>query len=344
MNEQAYFEKSKLLSGMGMLLQSCTREKELFDVTQLYLKKLFPEFRSEIFLQDESGGTIAPVFNCEKSEKITATPDFDHCEAFIRGVLINGHEKKSNTCAECTWGECCIPFCQGRETFGLLCLSGGPEKILARDRGLAFILAEYLALTISNLRLRKQLHELTIKDPLTGLYNRRHMDEIIHREIKRAQRTQTKFGIIMLDLDHFKQINDTFGHDAGDEVLKNIAGVLNSMFRFEDVACRFGGEEFLVLLTSGEPEIFSRRAEELKNKIKSLEITWENNLITPVTASLGVAVFPDHAHNFKTLFRVADQALYTAKETGRDRIVTAGNEKNITMKIKIHKKPVWGTK
>ncbi len=326
MNETQYLKKIKLLTGMGMLLQTCDMENEMFDVTYIYLPKLFPEFYGEIFLQDAFSKEIHSAFSWGTPGKEMAMPDFAQCRAFTCGVVVNTRENRAVSCKACHRGGCCVPFCDGDHAFGMLCLSGGTAQVRAGYRGLAFVTAEYLALPIVNLRLKKRLHELTLKDPLTGLFNRRHMDESIPREIMRAKRAGTSLGAIMVDLDHFKNVNDTFGHDAGDEVLRQVGYFLKSVFRLEDLVCRFGGEEFFILMTSGGAEDYCSRAWKLREGIKSLNIFWDGQQISPVTASLGVAVFPDHGQTFEKMLRAADQALYAAKAQGRDRVVQGGGK------------------
>ncbi|SMC37721.1 hypothetical protein SAMN02746065_101220 [Desulfocicer vacuolatum DSM 3385] len=326
MNETIYLEKFKLLTGMAMLLQSCDKEEELFDVIFLYLPKLFPDVYGEIFLQDTLEKEIHSAFVWGKLTKEMPMPDFEHCRAFACGVVVNTSENRAIPCEKCRRGECCIPFCDGSHAFGILCLSGATARIRAGYRGLAFVTAEYLALAIVNLRLKKRLHELTLKDPLTGLFNRRHMDETVPREIIRAKRAGASLGAIMVDLDYFKDVNDSFGHDAGDEVLKKVGHFLKSAFRVEDLVCRFGGEEFFILMTSGEAKDYCARARKLREGIKGLDISWEGRQISPVTASLGVVVFPDNGKTFEELLHRADQALYLAKAQGRDRVILGDNE------------------
>ncbi|RLB93987.1 MAG: hypothetical protein DRH26_02485 [Deltaproteobacteria bacterium] len=171
------------------------------------------------------------------------------------------------------------------------------------------------------MRLRNRLHEMTIRDPLTGLFNRRYMDDVINREIKKAQRSGARLGMIMVDLDHFKNFNDTYGHDAGDEVLRKVAFALVSGLRSEDIVCRFGGEEFFVLISSGEYEDYIGRAQELRKRVKALDIIWKGQQLPSLSASFGVAVFPDHGQTFDDVLKTADQALYLAKEMGRDQVV-----------------------
>ena len=318
----------KLLSGMALLFQSCNLEAELFDVTDTYLPRLFPDFHGEIFLQDGPEDALYSVVQWGRSsvpERERPAPDFTRCRACRRGEMVTDQGPMAKECDGCGREGACFPLCEGNRVFGLLYLeredADGPGQ--RKSWGFAFVTAEYLALAISNLRLRHQLHELTIKDPLTGLFNRRHLDDIIHREVARAQRDRRQLGMIMVDLDHFKRVNDTFGHDAGDVVLGQVAGALTASFRVEDVVCRFGGEEFFVLMTRGGTEDFMSRARQVRARIKALDITWQHRRVGPVTASLGVAVYPDHGDTFETVLGMADQALYLAKSRGRDQVVLA---------------------
>ena len=169
-------------------------------------------------------------------------------------------------------------------------------------------------------RLQEQLREQAVRDPLTGLYNRRYLDETMERELVRAARYNQPIGIVMCDLDHFKAINDTYGHLAGDEVLREFAKLLKKNSRGSDIVCRFGGEEFLLLLPDMPPEIAYQRAEQLRTALAALQIGKE---VIRVTASFGVAAFPENGKTQDTLIHAADVAMYQAKEAGRDRVVVS---------------------
>ena len=168
--------------------------------------------------------------------------------------------------------------------------------------------------------LQSELREQAIRDPLTGLYNRRYWKEIIDHEFKRAVRSHSPIGIMMLDIDHFKKVNDTYGHPMGDRVLVSLGKLLNNNIRGEDIACRFGGEEFIVLLPGATHEITFNKAESLRLKFQSLVVQNETHQIKS-TISIGVAVFPDHGNNSQDLLSKVDHALYIAKNQGRNRVV-----------------------
>lgn len=310
-------QRLTLLSGMAMLLQSCTREDELFDVTYWYLPNLFSGIPGRICLIHKHREAASQVFSWGDETLMAADPMPEQCKVLKKGIFVFAGQDP------CACGAYCVPFKDKNQTFGALCLGNPHSHLPEQYRGLAFITAEYLALAVSNIRLQRQLHEMTLRDPLTGLYNRRYMDEVLAREIPRARRAGTTLGVVMIDLDHFKRFNDTFGHDAGDHVLKTVAYTLTCGIRTEDTVCRFGGEEFVIFMTAGRINDYLGRAGELKEQIAGLDIHWQKQSVGRVTASLGVAVFPVHGDTGDRLVRQADQALYKAKEQGRNQVVCA---------------------
>lgn len=178
------------------------------------------------------------------------------------------------------------------------------------------ILAER-ELTRANLRLQDK----AMRDALTGLYNRGYLEESLDREESRAKRSDRPFGVMMIDIDHFKRCNDQFGHAAGDEVLRAVAQFMLSLARGEDILCRYGGEEFVLVMANALPETVRERAERIRSGVSALQIEYDGRVIGPVTASIGIAMFPDHGGSGPSVLRAADVALYRAKQAGRDRIV-----------------------
>lgn len=168
-------------------------------------------------------------------------------------------------------------------------------------------------------RLQVALQELAVRDSLTGLYNRRYLDETLDREVSRARREGNPLSLVMLDIDYFKRVNDTYGHQVGDEVLRTLAATLSADIRAEDVPCRYGGEEFLILLPNMPLETAMMRAEAWRAAVEKLSIAHGNFQLT-FTISLGVSAYPDHGKTPEELTRCADQALYQAKHDGRNRV------------------------
>ena len=168
-----------------------------------------------------------------------------------------------------------------------------------------------------------RLRELSIRDPLTGLFNRRYLEEVLALEMIRAARKPYPIGIIMADIDHFKRFNDIHGHAAGDSVLVQVANLLCTHVRASDVTCRYGGEEFIIILPEASRKITQMRAEQMREDAKCLRVRHEEQTLEAVTLSLGVAVFPDHGSTNDAILKAADNAMYRAKRDGRDRVVVA---------------------
>jgi diguanylate cyclase (GGDEF)-like protein len=215
----------------------------------------------------------------------------------------------------------CVPMMAHGEALGVLNLTlPEPGPATETRQRLAMTVAEHIALSLANLKLHETLRSQSIRDPLTGLFNRRYMEESLEREMRRASRGRHPVGIIMLDLDHFKQFNDTFGHDAGDTVLREVGAILQRSIRGEDIACRYGGEEFTLILPEVSLLDAANRAEHLRETVRALNIQHRKQALGPVTVSLGVAIYPDHGPTGDAVLRAADAAMYQAKARGRDRV------------------------
>jgi len=197
------------------------------------------------------------------------------------------------------------------------------EHFLPSFQEIAQEIGELLSLSLSNIKLRETLFYQSIKDPLTGLFNRRYLEETFVRERARAKRNNYPIGIVMVDIDHFKQFNDTYGHAAGDMVLAETAHLFSANLRTADIVCRYGGEEFCLMLPEASLEQTARRAEELRAKAEHLRVSLNNTLLGTITLSMGVAAYPVHGESLETLLRTADTALYRAKEEGRNRVVVS---------------------
>lgn len=218
----------------------------------------------------------------------------------------------------------CIPLIAQGETHGVLHLCGpqGSQWTLEEQKN-AVALAEHTSLTLANLRLRETLRQQAIRDPLTGLYNRRYLLETMEHEFSRAMRHDHKVGILMLDIDNFKKFNDEHGHDTGDFILSELGRLLKTVIRHEDLACRYGGEEFVILITETDNEGASQAAAKILSSVREHAFIFNNRSYGPITLSIGQAVYPDNGRTKTDLLKQADDALYDAKKAGRNRIVTA---------------------
>ncbi|MGB7022247.1 MAG: GGDEF domain-containing protein, partial [Candidatus Acidiferrales bacterium] len=185
----------------------------------------------------------------------------------------------------------------------------------------------HIALALANLKLREGLRSQSIRDAVTGLFNRRYLDETLPREIHRASRDEKNLGLIMCDLDSFKAFNDTYGHAAGDSLLKAFGDLVGKVVRAGDIACRYGGDEFVLILMDASLETAKRRADLLEREFKRIVIRHGEMFLNPGSLSLGVSAYPAHGAGAAALLRVADEALYRAKATGGNRVVLGQNPK-----------------
>ena len=220
-------------------------------------------------------------------------------------------------CAMAVWStlEGSGPFAQASLNASLLLLLAFMCTVVTTGLVLSAVIGERGRAVEATQRLLRDLREQTIRDPLTSLHNRRFLQDYLQREILRATREDAPLAVVMIDLDRFKRINDTAGHQAGDRVLVEVAGLLKRHVRGSDIACRYGGEEFAVVLPKTTLESALRRSEEIRSAISD-----EPDRLRGVTASLGVALCPAHAMDAEALLRAADRALYEAKRAGRNQV------------------------
>jgi diguanylate cyclase (GGDEF)-like protein len=228
-------------------------------------------------------------------------------------------------------GTLCLPLMVQGETLGLLTLAGdmGGEHAVSQQQ-LVVTVGEAIKLSLSNIKLREELREQAIRDPLTGLYNRRYLEESLSRELYRSQRQKTQLCIAMIDLDHFKQVNDTFGHGAGDSVLREVGRILDEHLRNTDISCRYGGDEFLLVLPDSSFEDTCQRLEQIRIFIKKQIIRYGEKYLNPITISIGIASAKECSYVTRDLIRAADEALYLAKQGRNDQIVLQPKNKSIT--------------
>lgn len=323
-------EQTVLLSEMGEMLQTCLDEEEATTLINRYAQNLFSAGSGVLATMKASRNYVETVaaWGSEVSSEYIFPPE--QCWALRRGRLHSMEQGDRNV--RCTHlvsdfrgSALCVPMMAQGEALGVLHVAvpeNGRPFSKAQQR-LATTFAERVGLALANLKLREQLRSQSVRDALTGLYNRRYMEESLEREIRRAARNEKPVAAIMVDLDHFKRFNDTFGHEAGDMLLREFGNIARSYVRKEDIACRYGGEEFLIILPDAPMDIATMRAEEIREAVKRLELKSSGRPIGMVTASIGVAMFPEHAQAVDTLVKAADTALYEAKHGGRDRVVIA---------------------
>jgi diguanylate cyclase (GGDEF)-like protein len=325
-----------LLSRMSELLQTCLDSHEAWEVIRQYGGQIFPGDSGALWIISESRNIVEAVgyWGAPPKERVFSPQD---CWALRQGRAHIAESSAGMVCghlgSDVAFPSFCLPLTAQSETLGLLHIEGQAQRQSpgtanpsgSRER-LATAMAEQVALALANLKLRERLKNQSIRDPLTALFNRRYLEETLEREIRRSVRHTRPLTIIMLDLDHFKTFNDSFGHGAGDAVLKATGQLLFTFLRKEDIACRYGGEEFAIVLPEAPLDFAAQRAEELRKAFKTLRTQFKDQSLGVVTVSMGVANYPEHGSSGSDLLRAADSALYLAKATGRDRVVLASSQ------------------
>jgi len=320
-----------LLNIMNDLLNECRSEAETYTVVMETCQQLFDTDSGCLRITNEMD-ELKTVFSWgEFSEGDLGLPQ-KACPIFQK-ERYHLQSFKESMDGEEDFFPFCIPLKGQAENLGIFSIhfqssesdDTAPEerrRIIQSKRNMAVRLVEQYALLLANLRLRETLKIESTHDPLTGLYNRRHMEKSLEREVSRCRRKKTHLGIILLDIDHFKTFNDTYGHALGDRVLKELGRYLKNNARTEDIACRYGGEEFLLIMPESSLMSTAGRALDIRDGISSIRVTCGEERLG-CTISAGVAGFPNHGTKIETVLECADQALYRAKKEGRDRVVIA---------------------
>lgn len=310
-----------LLGEMSEVLQACFTVEEAYTALSHLLLPLFPDTSGGIFLVNASKNLLEGVVTWgAASSQDLFTPD--DCWALRRGRVHSVEDSQSELRCKhihpLPAHSLYIPMMAQGEAMGVLYLTQQPGSTQTKQQ-LAVTVAEQISLALANLKLRELLRHQSIRDPLTSLFNRRYMKESLAREIHRCDRASQPLGIIMLDVDHFKRFNDTFGHDAGDAVLRELGMFLQRHIRSSDIACRYGGEELMLILPETSLDVIQNRAEQIREGVKHLQVQHDQQL-GAITLSLGVACFPEHGSTGEAVIRSADAALYRAKKEGRDAV------------------------
>ncbi|MGQ9922181.1 MAG: sensor domain-containing diguanylate cyclase, partial [Desulfobacca sp.] len=331
-----------LIGNMVELLQICETPDEAFPIIGQSAKELFPNLSGGLYLLNSSNNLLSLATHWGELQAGEAIFTPRDCWALRQGRPYASGASPGNVVRprchhldKSLAGDFfCVPLTAQNETLGLLYLekirtgaadSSGENGIATSPGELAQTLAEHISLSLANLKLRETLRHQAIRDSLTGLFNRRYLTETLEREIARAERRDSGLGVIMLDVDHFKRFNDTYGHEAGDRLLAILGRYLQNITRAEDIACRYGGEEFTLILPEITVATLLERAEEIRAGAKELEVLHHGKLLGEITISLGVSYFPQHGKDGQTLLQAADAALYQAKRAGRNRVVLAGS-------------------
>jgi diguanylate cyclase (GGDEF)-like protein len=323
------------ISELGSLLQACTSREEVFRLIPERLRRLFPGASGSVSLLSASRNRVesAAEWGICPTDRIFSP---EQCWALRRGCTHAHPGGRSVPHCSHLLGEglsVCIPLIANGDTFGTLAIQNDEplspisdpdagSAAFARRLQVAATTAEHIAVAIANLNLRESLRVQAVRDPLTGLYSRRYMQEFLERELHSARRKHRPVAVMMLDLDHFKRYNDNFGHSAGDQALAAVGETLLRCVRAEDVACRYGGEEFALILPECSLRQATARAAEICKRLREYRAQPDHRAAA-LTVSIGVAAFDETTDRVDLLLKFADDALYQAKRAGRDRVVAA---------------------
>jgi len=319
--------QASILRELGDLLQVCTNDTEAYGVLRRCASQLFPDVHGRLYLlrQSRNAMEIATEWLTSSGDHAFAPND---CWALRRGSPHMSNSGENDlTCHHVQKREhgsdLCVPMHAHGEVLGLLHLSSDSVQLSEAHQRTAEAVAEHVGLALANLHLRETLRNQAIRDALTGLFNRRYLEETLTRELSRARRNRHSVAVMMIDLDHLKLFNDRYGHEAGDVLLHEVGMVLQQNVRVEDVVCRYGGDEFAIVLPDADLQSAARRAQEIADRVKERRIEYRGRPLGESTISVGVAASPEHGDRSDELIRAADQALYAAKRAGRDRVQVA---------------------
>jgi diguanylate cyclase (GGDEF)-like protein/PAS domain S-box-containing protein len=319
----------ELMTEMGEMLLSCANLPEAYTVIAAFAAQLFPGCSGALYITSASGFQLesAISWGIDPPEESEFSPEMcwglrrgrSHTVDLAKSPLLCQHVQTAKEAGFSHY--MCIPLQSRSKVIGVFHLRWMDSR--SEIETLAGNISKQINMTLANLSLREDLRSQSIRDPLTGLFNRRYMEVSFERELFRARRRAHSIGIVLLDIDCFKDYNDTYGHQTGDEVLRVIGDYLSTNLRGEDIVCRFGGEEFIVILPDTNLEESHMLAEKLRMGIKTLAVPEPGGAIGEISVSLGVAVYPDHGRTIDQLVKAADQALYQAKQAGRDQVAKA---------------------
>jgi diguanylate cyclase (GGDEF)-like protein len=328
-----------LANEMSDLLQSCQTMKEFHQVVGSFCGRIFEHQPGAMFVVNASRSALELVASWGGGAPAERVFPPDACWALRRGRPHKaGGESPSPDCdhapSDGTPGYVCVPMTGQGEALGILHVRRHPDDLgVASELSAAIVeartrtslaVAEDIALALANLKLRESLRVQAIRDPLTGLFNRRYMEASLEREIARAARAGSAVTAVMIDIDHFKRFNDTFGHAAADVALRETANTILANLRAEDIVCRFGGEELVLILPDTQLASGAAHADRIRLAVAGQQLSYQGTPLGAITASFGVAACPGHGRSGDALLRAADEALYQAKAEGRNRTVICG--------------------
>ena len=328
----------ELISRLSDSLHSAISREESYLIIGAFARKILHGTSGCLYMYANSRDQLNLTTHWGDTNEASVVAHFpaEQCWALRRGRTYQGSTTEEHVnCAHVQEDRrhsyMCVPVTARGQTIGMLYVELqelDPALAFASTFRLAANFADQISLALSNIELRERLENMAIRDSLTGLFNRRFMDEMLKREIARTTRLRSNLSVLMIDVDHFKKLNDTFGHSAGDEVLKNLAAYLTQSLRQSDVACRYGGEELLIIIPDCGLAEATEKADKIRAGIKQLSLRAAGTELPPITVSIGVSSFPTSTTVAAEILPLADGALYRAKRAGRDRVFVAEDPAN----------------
>jgi diguanylate cyclase (GGDEF)-like protein len=338
-----------VLARLSDRLTFAVEEEDLLEAAVGALSKLVPTSGGDVLVLDPSQDrlTVGASWGADAmvSGDVVAVDRPNRCPALRRGAAYLSEDVSDPMAVTCPahpiehGSLLCVPLLALGQTIGVIHLARNAGGFDLDDQGQAGRLAEQVALALANARLLRTMEGLAMADPLTGLYNMRFFDPLLERELAVSTREGTSVGLIMLDIDHFKPFNDTYGHPAGDAALRSFGALLRSTVRETDTVARYGGEEFVVLLRGADIATAASVAEKMRAAVEDLVVELGPGRFARVTASFGVASTRHHGYDRTNLVAVADRALYEAKELGRNRVVVARRTDDAGTGVDIEPRP-----
>jgi diguanylate cyclase (GGDEF)-like protein len=323
-------QEKRMIDRVAGLLHSCSSLEDAREIISKEIRQALPDLRGAVYLFRASRNLVEVISHWNEPNTIVSGKSFspDECWALKSG---SRHVMRTPNDVACghvdsriTEAAVCVPMNIHGESIGVMVVEGTTEQFDDARLDLIRRLVEQIGMSLATLRLQQQLREQSFRDPLTGLFNRRYLEATMEKDVSRADRHRHAIGLVMIDIDHFKSINDQYGHEAGDLVLKSASDILRKHTRTEDIACRYGGEEFLLVLSGASLNTTCERAETVRLAVEKLVVVLpDGRPVTGTTISLGVAIYPTHGVSWQAVLGIADQALYRAKDQGRNRVVVA---------------------
>ncbi len=320
-------QEKQMIDHLDGLLHNCKTIEEAREIIGKELRRALPDMRGALYFFRASRNLVEAIADWNAPHALESSQSFapDECWALKSG---SRHVMRSPDDVACPHVDChvteaalCIPMNTHGQLIGVISVEGTQGQFDAARIDFIARLADQIGMSLATLQLQQQLRDQSLRDPLTGLFNRRYFEAMIEKEVRRTDRKRQTLGFVMIDIDYFKRTNDQYGHQIGDLILQGVSDTLSKNTRADDILCRYGGEEFLLVLADANLQVTQERAEVLREAVeKRVVMLSDGSTARRSTISLGVAIYPDDGRSWRDVLQAADQALYRAKAEGRNRV------------------------